>query len=59
MRLTRIAIRGNLIVYRRQRGHETWLPLYVVGHKDGRMLEEFRRLRSALRWATANAKGGR
>lgn len=57
MRLTKVARFGLMIVFQRNRKHETWLPLYVVGHRDGRMLEEFRRKASAIKWARENAEG--
>ena len=57
MILTRVFEVGCMIVFRRARGHETWLPLYVVGHTDGRKLEEFRRKWDAIQWAEANQHG--
>lgn len=30
------------------------LPLYIVAHPDGRHMEEFRRLASAVKWCRAN-----
>jgi len=57
MILTRVHRAGCMIVYRRSRKYQTWVPLYVVGHTDGRMLEEFRRRRDAIRWADRNGAG--
>ena len=54
MRLLRRKQIGTLIVFERERGYETWMPLYVVGHVDGRMLEEFRRYRAAVKWSEKN-----
>jgi len=57
--LYRLATIGTLAVY--QRG--AWarrerLPLYLVSNlATGRDLEEFRRLKSALRWASAQKEG--
>ena len=42
MRITRIFENGNLIIYKRVRGHETWVPLYfesINGYESGK---EFR-----------------
>lgn len=52
MILTPVKTINNLSIYKRNRKHETWLPLYVVFAPDGRELEEFRRLKSAEKWAT-------
>lgn len=42
---------NNLTIYRRKRGHERWVPLYVVYSPDGRALEEFRAFINAEKWA--------
>jgi len=58
MKLTLIGRSGILDVYRRYRGHETWVPLYVIFHRTThRQLEEFRHKRDAIRWAVANRNG--
>ena len=58
MKILRIKEIGQFILYERVRGHETTIPRYVVGHADGRMLEEFRRYASAEKWAKSQAEGG-
>lgn len=58
MILTPIRQFGDMIVYSRARGHETWIPRYVViQDSTGRALEEFHQARSAIRWARDNANG--
>jgi hypothetical protein len=50
MILTPVITINNLTIYKRDRKHETYLPLYVVSLPDGRHLEEFRRLPRAKRF---------
>lgn len=53
--LNRLAVFGDLIVYERGNwAKRERLPRYLVSREsDGRDLEQFRRLKSALRWAQA------
>ena len=51
MKVERIKRVGDLVVYRRNRGHETNIPLYfVLRGTDNRILEDFRRKAAAVRW---------
>ncbi len=54
MNLTRVGKFGKLIVYRRDRKHEVWVPLYIVSDTSGKILGEFKRKPSAIRWAKEN-----
>jgi hypothetical protein len=48
---------GFMEVYERQH-HRAWhLPRYVVFHRDGRALEDFRTRRAAFKWAKTNQSG--
>lgn len=58
MKLTLIGRSGVMDVYRRKRGHETWVPLYIVFNRvTDKLLEEFRHKRDAIRWAIKNRAG--
>jgi hypothetical protein len=48
---------GVMQAYSRPHYRSMGCPKYVVFHRDGRALEEFRTKRRALRWAAANQKG--
>lgn len=52
-----VVTKGVMEVYERVHYRKEGLPKYVVFHKDGRALEEFRGIRGALKWAEKN-KGG-
>jgi len=53
----RVAGYGVMEVYERQHYRSWHLPRYVVFHRDGRALEDFRTRRAALRWARQNQGG--
>jgi hypothetical protein len=55
--LDRVGSHGCLLVFRRKNARALHLPLYVVGHVDGRMFEDFRTLRKARSWARTNKDG--
>lgn len=56
MKIERILLVGDLAVYRRHRKHETNIPLYfVLRVTDNKILEEFRRRESAMKWAVTNS----
>lgn len=58
MRLLRVNQFGVMIVYRRKRERETSVKEYCVcDDRTGRILEEFTRKASAIKWAKANANG--
>ena len=58
MRLLRVKQCGVMIVYQRQREHETSVKEYCVSDdRTDRILEEFTRKDSAIKWAKANANG--
>ena len=58
MRITPLCRFGLMVVYERARGPEPWVPKYIViNEATGRVMEEFRRKASAVKWARENAKG--
>lgn len=52
-----VRVIGVMEVYQRQGWRSLGCPKYVVFHKNGKALEEFRRRRDAMRWATDNQNG--
>lgn len=50
MTLTPVKRINNLTIYKRKRGREVSVPFYVVSSPAGKLLEEFRRFRSAATW---------
>lgn len=55
MRVDRLVLCGDLALYERRRGHETWVPKYmIITIKDDLIVKEFRRRDSAHKWMLAN-----
>ena len=58
MKLTLMGRSGIMDVYKRKRGHETWVPLYTIYNRTSeRQLGEFRHKRDAVRFAVNNRNG--
>lgn len=55
--LSEIKTFGLLTVYRKSYLADEYEREFVVGHQDGRLLEEFHHLRTACHWAKANQHG--
>jgi hypothetical protein len=51
------AVFGVMHVYRRYGWRALRLSKYVVCHRDGRALEDFRTRRAAFKWAKENHNG--
>lgn len=56
MRIELLKRRGNFSVYRRMWREPGLRRYFVLRESDGKILEDFRRLRSAVAWATAREK---
>lgn len=57
MVIIRVKEHNRYVLYRRQRGKETSVPLYVI-MKDGVMVEEFRHIGKAINRFTLYSKYG-